>query len=54
MRLDRPKERYIICGDPKHRVVLEIKRNENVTEINTIHLIRKETLLKLESKCVFL
>ena len=54
MRLDRLKERYIICGSPSHRVVLEIKRNGNFTEINTVHLIREETLLKLEGKCIFL
>lgn len=54
MRLDRRKERYIICGSPVHRVVLEIKRNDDFTEINTIHLIREETLLKLEAKCIFL
>lgn len=47
----RPKELYIICGEPTHRVVLEIKRNNNKTEINTIHRIRESTLKKLEEKC---
>lgn len=51
VKSDRPNERYIICGDPTHRVVLEIKRNNNVTEINTIHKIRESTLRKLEEKC---
>jgi hypothetical protein len=48
----RPKELYIICGKPTHRVVLEIKRNNNRTEINTIHRIRESTLKKLEEKCI--
>lgn len=52
MRDDRPSERYIICGERNHRVVLEIKRNGIVTEINTIHLLREENLRKLEKKCI--
>ncbi len=51
MRTDRPKERYVICGNPSHRVVLGIKRNNNVTEINTIHRIRESTLNRLRVKC---
>lgn len=54
MRTDRPNERYIICGIPDHRVVLEIARNHGVTEINTVHLIRERNLEKLEHKCIFL
>lgn len=54
MRPDRPKERYLICGNPDHCVVLEIERKGTITEINTIHLIREETLLKLKGKCIFL
>lgn len=54
MRLDRPKERYLICGIPNHRVVLEIKRDGGKTQINTIHLIKEFNLKKLENKCIFL
>ncbi len=50
----QPTKRFIICGDPTHRVVLEIRRNNRKTEINTIHRIRESTLRKLESKCEIL
>jgi hypothetical protein len=45
---------FLICGQDAHRVVLEIKRNNNKTEINTIHKIRETTLNKLEKKCILL
>ncbi len=51
MNTYRPNERYIICGSPYHRVVLEIKRNNQVTEINTIHRIGEGNLRRLENKC---
>jgi hypothetical protein len=52
MRTDRSRERYVICGEKDHRVVLEIERGGKYTEINTIHLIREENLKKLEGKCI--
>lgn len=45
---------FIICGKPKYRVVLEIKRKNYRTEINTIHKIRESTLRKLKSKTIIL
>lgn len=51
MRGDRPNERYVICGTPHHRVVLEIKRDGGVTQINTIHLIKESKLKRLRNKC---
>ena len=47
-------KRFVICGEPKHRVVLEIKRHCNKTEINTIHRIRESTLKKLGNRCEIL
>ena len=54
MRPDRPNERYLICSVPDHRIVLEIKRDGGVTQINTIHIIREYNLKKLEEKCITL
>jgi hypothetical protein len=48
---NKPNKKYLICGEPTHRVVLEVRRNNDKTEINTIHRIRESTLRKLESKC---
>lgn len=45
------KKRYVICGEPTHRVILEIKRQNNKTEINTIHPIRQSALERMEKKC---
>jgi hypothetical protein len=51
IRADRPKERYVICGTPQHRIVLEIKRSGGLTQINTIHAIKESKLKRLRNKC---
>lgn len=54
MRVDRAKERYLICGYPHHKIVLEIKRDDNKTQINTIHIIKESKLKRFRNKCISL